>query len=275
MIILSHKYGQLGNRLSYLKDFFAISMEYNVSVIVFCFDEYDNFFTGTSRGFLCTFPNQTGFPFGRTLVSRSMHILLTAIGGLLSRIGCTTEMLFPEADKNGCLVFLGEGAENISKHRLILFLSGWPCVPVDIIEKHSEKIREYFSLVDEYAYKVKKVVSVAKSYGDFLVGIHIRQGDYEMWNEGKCYFQTDVYLKLMEKILQKHINRKVVFIICTNVEQNWSLFDRFTYVAGLGDAVVDMYSLAECDEIYGPQSSFSSWASFYGKVPLYGVQDLD
>lgn len=273
MIVLTYKYGQLGNRLSYLKDFFAIALEYNVRVILLCFDEYTDYFSGTSRGFFCSFPYQCGRSIGKSMFSKGLRCLLHLLGVIFNRLGCNSASLFPEPDENGCLVLEGERAD-VYKKKLVLFLSGWPCVPTELIEKHSERIREYFSLVEEHASRVKYVIDKAKTYGDFLVGIHIRQGDYRVWNGGKFFFETDVYVKLMKKITQKHEDRHVVFIICSNEEQNWSLFEEFSFVAGPGYAVGDMYSLAECDEIYGPQSSFSAWASFYGKVPLYEVQNL-
>jgi hypothetical protein len=36
-----------------------------------------------------------------------------------------------------------------------------------------------------------------------------------------------------------------------------------------GSAVEDLYSLARCDYLLGPPSTFSLWASFYGNVPLH------
>ena len=32
--------------------------------------------------------------------------------------------------------------------------------------------------------------------------------------------------------------------------------------------ITDLYCMASCDGIIGPPSTFSQWASFYGKVPL-------
>lgn len=37
--------------------------------------------------------------------------------------------------------------------------------------------------------------------------------------------------------------------------------------------IEDMYSLAECDYIIGPPSTYTMWASFYGEVPLYMVDN--
>lgn len=275
MIILAYKYGQLGNRLAYLKEYIALAIEYDVMVIIFSFDEYGSYFSGTSQGLLCTYPVHKGLSLGKRLISRCMYVFLRCVGGLFNLFGNAPTSIFPKPDENGCHIFVGKRIDSLISNWMELYLSGWPCVPIEIIEKHSDKIREYFSLVNEQAVIVKVIIARARTYGDYLVGIHIRQGDYKEWNGGKCYFKTDVYVRLMRKILEKHRDRKVVFFVCSNEQQNWSLFEEFTFVTGPGDAVIEMYSLAECDEIYGPQSSFSAWASFYGRTPLYGVEPTD
>lgn len=257
-----------------MKEYFAIALEYDASVIFFSFDEYYDYFQGTSRGVVCSFPKQYGPSIGKSILSRVSRCVLQIIGRIVNVSGCNSASAFPEPDNNGCHVLEGQRAE-IVKNKVVFFLSGWPCVSADIIEKHSEQIREYFSLVEEHASRVRRIIAEAKKIGDFLIGIHIRQGDYRVWNDGKCYYDSDAYVNLMKKIKQKYGDRHVVFIVCSNEEQNWSLFEGLSYVVGPGDAVGDMYSLADCDEIYGPQSSFSAWASFYGKVPLFGIQEFN
>jgi len=42
---------------------------------------------------------------------------------------------------------------------------------------------------------------------------------------------------------------------------------------GAGSAVGDMCALAKCDYIFGPLSTFSMWASFYGNKPLFLIHD--
>ncbi|HAX17707.1 MAG TPA: hypothetical protein DCY00_03825 [Actinobacteria bacterium] len=39
--------------------------------------------------------------------------------------------------------------------------------------------------------------------------------------------------------------------------------------------IEDLYSLALCDYIFGPPSTFSMWASFYGEVPLRFITNPD
>ncbi len=35
--------------------------------------------------------------------------------------------------------------------------------------------------------------------------------------------------------------------------------------------ITDLYTLAQCDYIIGPPSTYSMWASFYGNVPLLKI----
>lgn len=42
---------------------------------------------------------------------------------------------------------------------------------------------------------------------------------------------------------------------------------------GLGHFIEDMYTLAECDYIFGPPSTYTMWASFYGKRPLQKIRE--
>jgi hypothetical protein len=39
--------------------------------------------------------------------------------------------------------------------------------------------------------------------------------------------------------------------------------------------ITDMYVLAACDAILGPPSTFSIWASYYGRVPLMQLEHRD
>ena len=42
-----------------------------------------------------------------------------------------------------------------------------------------------------------------------------------------------------------------------------------------GSELEDLYTLAACDLIVGPRSTYSGWASLYGDVPRYVIEDPD
>jgi hypothetical protein len=44
---------------------------------------------------------------------------------------------------------------------------------------------------------------------------------------------------------------------------------------GSGHLVEDMYAFAGCDYLVGPPSTFTTWASFYGQVPLCRLTAAD
>ncbi|WP_243371788.1 hypothetical protein [Geotalea sp. SG265] len=272
MIILLQKYGQLGNRLSYLREFFAIALEHDLDVVFFSFDEYAHYFSGTKRGLVCSFPCGRGLAVDKRVGRRCRQLLLNIIIRVLSEFTAFTRGIVPQPEENGCHVFNADFVERIQKKKIVLFLEGWPCVRPEIIEKHAVRIREYFSLVQEHALRVDAFLHKAKDHGDFVVGIHMRMGDYRYWNDGKFFFTVDEYIEVMRTIIEKHKSKSIVFILCTNEDQEWSRFEEFTYLVGPGDTIGDLYVLAGCNEIYGPQSSYSAWASFYGKVPFYEMR---
>ena len=62
--------------------------------------------------------------------------------------------------------------------------------------------------------------------------------------------------------------KKTVAIIFSNVQQDLSIFTGVDVVAAPGEVIADLSAMTHCDYIFGVPSTFSRWASFYGKVPL-------
>ena len=83
------------------------------------------------------------------------------------------------------------------------------------------------------------------------------------------FYETHQYAKVMHSIAAQFPGRKVAFLVCSDEQQNPSAFAGLHVTLSDNPAAVDMYALADCDLIVGPNSSFSQWASFYGNVPLH------
>jgi hypothetical protein len=64
-------------------------------------------------------------------------------------------------------------------------------------------------------------------------------------------------------------DKRVAFLICSDELVPLDRFCGLNIFLGTGHLIEDMYALAKCDLLMGPQSTFSGWASFYGSVPLY------
>lgn len=92
---------------------------------------------------------------------------------------------------------------------------------------------------------------------------------------GKYFFQDAVYSGYMKKLESLFPNCKVKFLICSNEKINEISFSNFNISLGLNHELLDLYSLAQCDFLIGPPSTFTNWASIYGNVPLYKIRDSD
>ncbi|MFN5837557.1 MAG: hypothetical protein ACK47J_12755, partial [Pseudanabaena sp.] len=50
-------------------------------------------------------------------------------------------------------------------------------------------------------------------------------------------------------------------------------FTKYNIRFGINGIIEDLYSMAKCDYLIGPPSTYSMWASFYGMVPLLHIYD--
>ena len=61
--------------------------------------------------------------------------------------------------------------------------------------------------------------------------------------------------------------------ICSDERRSADEFPGLSVGLGAGSAMGDLHALARCDYIFGPQSTFTQWASFYGNKPLFLLRD--
>jgi hypothetical protein len=83
-----------------------------------------------------------------------------------------------------------------------------------------------------------------------------------------------MYLSIIESLHAQLVARSLnpKFVIFSNEEVSFRTTD-ITIVYSNMDAMSDLAAMAQCQYIVGPPSTFSMWASFYGKVPHKWVID--
>ena len=79
----------------------------------------------------------------------------------------------------------------------------------------------------------------------------------------------------MNGLAEQFPARKVAFLICSDEPRNEQEFPGLSVEFGARSPLEDLYALAKCDYIFGPVSTFSQWASFYGNKPLFSLYDSD
>jgi hypothetical protein len=273
LIVITHGSGQFGNRLIQFSNVLAYAIEHKCTLINLGFTEYEHLFQNLSNHLLLSYPllHHTPFDFLReqhrfTIDERVRRLLLS-----LSRVN--SSFLF-----NVELPYLKPGSllnlvtDRQIKSSKILLLKGLKFQHPQLVEKHSDVIREVLCLKGHK--KTSLNPAQANPFKPITIGLHIRQGDYRYWRKGKYFFTLEEYIWILRKFLTQ-ISTNYIVKIFSNVAVDYEKFSEFSFVVGSGRISDDLCEMAECDLLIGPPSSFSFWASFMGKVPLYFVKYTD
>jgi hypothetical protein len=156
--------------------------------------------------------------------------------------------------------------------RRILFLSGWLLRDKESLIKQRDFIKKIFQFDAKVIDECNTKLLLAKKNSARLVGVHIRRGDYQKFQDGKFFYDAEVYSKIINQltVLFASTSEETSFVICTNdpeISKSECLKHENIYHSE-GNQISDLCMLSKCDYIIGPPSTFSAWASFYGDVPL-------
>ncbi len=104
----------------------------------------------------------------------------------------------------------------------------------------------------------------------------MRRGDYREFRAGRWFYSVSQYRDIVAELTSLFPRTSVGLLVATDDSGSLEMLmsdHRAMKVAnvcaGPGDAIGDLYSLAQCDFIVGPPSTYSMWASFYGQTPRY------
>lgn len=278
MIVIIEKTGQLGNRLFNFANFIAFAAETGQTVMNPSFDEYAPHFETTDSDVFCRYPSRKSSPLiSNSLdVRRRLYKLFStyAIHWIYKlRLQKWLVPIVHVPDEQIYLLDDNPAARKPFLEKRLTMVAGLNFRDISGIEKHLDKIREYFKPVAEHRQRVDSVVNKARQGCDVLVGVHIRKGDYETHLGGRYFYDIDVFKSFMGHIERLLPDKRVGFLVCSNEELDPKDFAEHTVTFGPGHFVEDMYSLAACDYIVGPPSTYTLWASLYGGARLHFIQN--
>jgi hypothetical protein len=79
----------------------------------------------------------------------------------------------------------------------------------------------------------------------------------------------------MEQIITIFSDQNVGFLVCSNETLDTNIFCNFNITMSQSSAIVDLYSLSDCDLIIGPPSTYTQWASYFGGKPLCHIYSVN
>lgn len=269
MVIIADKVGQLCNRLFQFSFFIANSMDNNYKVFNPGFDDYAEYFESTANNYYF------GYNIGIKITPFKVidRIILRYSSNLQSIFSTIINLDISNSDTNYELS--NDTFKNIAINNIV-FAKGWLFKDHANLRKYRNELIKIFKPKCIYNEVAENTIMKLKEKFDYVIGVHIRRGDYKTWNDGKYYFSDEIYLRKMMQ-LQNEMelkNKSCCFFICSNETVN-EAFYRKNINASIEQrhSIVDLYSLSNCDYIIGPPSTFNLWAAFYGNVPFLILED--
>lgn len=277
MIVIARNYGQLGNRLFLYGHLIAAAEEYGVELVNPSFVEYAHLFPATASNLWCRYPN---FPvvttnpktWQRKTLSKAIQIGTKALSAAgLHHYPFRVIRLRGEESCD----LAGEEFAAAARGKRHVLVSGWLFRSEDLFKKHASVIRRHFALPETNQNSVDRLIRGLRNEADIVVGIHIRHGDYATFMDGRYFYSLEQYAAVMRRIVDQLPNQRIKFLVCSNADYIPGVFDGLDVTQGTGHITEDMYALAETDMIFGPPSTYTGWASFYGDRPVTFLASAD
>ncbi len=270
--MIARRFGRLGNRLTLFCNLVALAEEHGCHVRDPTFHRYAGHFRKLVDNLYCEYPRPARrsaiylVPGLATLI-RGLRLQqhITDIGTWLAKRRYLPGVVLTESLTEDGL-FGPEPAPYASAK--VVLMRDWTFRVPHLVVKHGSLLRDFFRPIPEIEQGSTQAAAALRERADLVVGVHIRQGDYSIWLNGRYFYPLAQYREWMQQLADRFAPRSVAFLVCTDSKFSESDFPGLTVGFGPGNPAGDLYALSCCDRLVGPVSTFSFWASFYGNVPL-------
>ena len=278
MVIYFHKAGRLANQLFAAAHLIASAEEHGYTLSLLSLNEYASSYQGTKNDLW---------------LKRIAYVFCSALFKFLIKLNLKKSFLhhiviaeIPEFAFGESTTYAWDGKRHYDlssqdflktvRYKPFIILFGRFFRDYQLVHKYQDTIRKYFTPNSHISAKVNRMVNPLKLDCHILIGVHIRKGDYATFQGGKYDYSIEEYVRILNKLSKSFGDKSIVYLICSNEQITSDSIAKLTCKAILckGSPEEDLYGLSLCDYIIGPPSTFSLWASFYGKIPLYHIKDI-
>lgn len=261
IIILENNGGRLANQLWQYAVIYSFCIENGCSLDNYCFFSYNNYFNISNPKNI--FVKYLFFDFYRfhknIVVNKILYLFFVSIIKFIY----SKKIIKPKDN-----VFLSGKIFNKYKeaNNLTLYFCGWNFRnPLGLTKYHSDIVK-LFRPKEELIEFIDKKIAEIRSGCDKIVGVHVRHGDYKIFNNGKYYFEFQEVRLILDDFLKTNKARNIFFFICSDDDIPDEVFRGLNYVKGFNHPIKDLYALSLTDLIISSESTFSQWASYYGNI---------
>lgn len=273
-VFVADKNGQLGNQLYLFAHFISNAIENNYRLYFPAFNEFSVYFEYASENRYGNYPinsrvsrfnfiNNSFLFIVRFIVAVLYRTIPVSKWHRIIRLYHTYDI---DSDQNSYYIL--ENEKDFLKNEKLLILQGWRFRSPQCVIRQKNNVRPLFQLKPYWKNRVHDLINNCRKDCDILIGVHVRRGDYKTFMNGMYYFDDETYRNYMQQISKLFPGKKAGFLICSNENVSIKEPDGCSIIYPKGHFIEDLYSLAECDYILGPPSTFSQWASYFGDKPL-------
>ncbi|WP_073111520.1 alpha-1,2-fucosyltransferase [Hymenobacter daecheongensis] len=270
MVILTQDLDGFGNHLLLTSHFLVNVAEHRYELAIPSFERYAPFFEGTVR------QDFDGLPVRLQPGPRRFRVFFRALrlrwGGAVAQRAPWLQRLLGVrvlTDHGANDVDLNSSAYLTAAHTEDLLVHGWQFRDKRHFAQNGDLLRRIFRPIAAHRRAVEHVLTANRQAADVLVGVHIRRGDYAGWHGGAYLYDNATFVRAMQQMQALFpATTRVRFLLFSNETIADADFAAFDTGRSTNHAVEDLYAMAGCDYIIGPLSTYSMWASFYGRVPL-------
>lgn len=269
IVIITEKFGELGNRLFRFARIFSLTEEASFYLVDLTFFQYSYLYA----------PKNYFLAFLFIALQFLNNQRLKAVEKYLSSSKWVTLLKGPPRQRGDEILPIHEIKDEIEAASMPLLLlkeGGFFFSCHDMARSTKEKLRRIFHLKKKYLSKAESLLQ--KKEGAFLekkyVGVHLRQGDYKTYADGIYYFEEAVYAASMRHLLATYQGPgSITFVLITKEKIHLRDFEGLPFQFFENQSIgVDQALLQLCDYIISPKSTFSSWASFLYDIPQGIIQ---
>jgi hypothetical protein len=157
-----------------------------------------------------------------------------------------------------------------------LTCAGWRIAGWARLAGHEQAVRSWLQPARDYLLPAQGFIGELRRRHGFIIGVHLRQGDYRAWQGGRFLFPGEQYLRWIRQALELYAGQDpgVVLVSDGPVED---LLNRGlpVYRTTGGHGIRDWTVLSLCDVIICPPSTFPATAAFVGGRSLWPVTRRD
>jgi hypothetical protein len=268
-LILADHTGRLGNKLILFSHVIAAAEEYGCRVVNLSILPAAHYFEGLHLNPLGSYP-QRFFPIDlRWLVRAFRKPIQEWVRGRRGKPTIRNRWLTVLDMENKPVYHLDspEFAELVRS----TVLWGYPYRCPALVKKHSLKIRAFFRVRAQVAPILSREFAAATEAGKDTMAVHVRQGDFRDWNEGKYYVSP---LKMAEALVSAGwpLNSPQLRIwVCSDERVAESFLPKefnVDFPRSLGE---DLFIMSSCRKVVTGFSTLSYFCAYIGDSVLLRV----